>query len=142
MELLSTALGILEKAVGLGMKMSQQDKAALRPVLALLRGRDVTSAPACAEMCEATYQSVRQIRDLINTQIGVTESFELAQSLRDMERSCRFFMRDMEIAGLATKTCPSNAQEWQSFRTILVAFQKELGTAANRLAQRYNVIVP
>jgi len=142
MSLTGTGLGFLEKVIGFAWKLTKQDQDALRPILALIQGKDVGYTPSSNECCEATYKSVREIRDTINKQLGLPMSFDLAQSLRELEVACRLFMRSMETEGLAFKQYPNGGEEFRKFTSILAQFQQSVQDAVRRLADQYKIIMP
>jgi hypothetical protein len=135
-------LEYLEKLLTLVQSRSARDKSAARAVLAELHARDVVHAQTCNEHCHGTYESVRGLRQAINAQLGKEMSTDLAFVLRDLELSCREYMRAMEQAGLDDKRHLSRGPEMDTFTRLLADFQHAAQRIGERLASEYNIVLP
>ena len=135
-------LEYLEKLLTLVQSRSARDKSAARAVLAELHARDVVHAQTCNEHCHGTYESVRGLRQAINAQLGKEMSTDLAFVLRDLELSCREYMRAMEQAGLDDKRYLSRGPEMDTFTRLLADFQHSAQLIGERLASEYNIVLP
>src|ERR1022692_5267121 len=121
---------------------SARDKDVVRVVIAELNARDVVHAQSCNEHCHGTYESVRGLRQAINAQLGKEMSTDLAFVLRDLELSCREYMRAMEQAGLDDKRYLSRGPEMDTFTRLLADFQHSAQLIGERLASEYNIVLP
>jgi hypothetical protein len=136
-------LEYLERALTFMQSRSARDKAAARIVVAELNARDVVHAQHCSEHCRGTYESVRGLRQAINTQLGKEMSTDLAFVFRELEMACREYVRAMEQAGLDEKHYLSaGSPEMETFSELLGEFQHSVQRIGERLAANYNIVLP
>jgi hypothetical protein len=121
---------------------SARDKDVVRVVIAELNARDVVHAQSCNEHCHGTYESVRALRQAINTQLGKEMSTDLTFVLRELELSCREFMRAMERANFVHRHVLDRGPDMDLFTKILDQFQESAQRIGERLAAEYNVVLP
>jgi hypothetical protein len=136
-------LAMLGKSLSFFQARSKRDKDVARVIIAELNGRDTVHARVCNEHCRATYESVRGLRAAVNAQLGREMSTDLAFVLRELETSCRQYMRSMEQANLAEKAVlPHKGPEMEKFGEILDAFQESAQKIGIALAAKYHIVLP
>jgi hypothetical protein len=136
-------LAVLGKSLSFFQARSKRDKDVARVIIAELNGRDTVHARVCNEHCRATYESVRSLRAAVNAQLGKEMSTDLAFVLRELETSCRQYMRAMEKANLADKPIlPHHGPEMEKFGEILDAFQESAQKIGLELAAKYHIVLP
>jgi hypothetical protein len=121
---------------------SARDKDVVRVVIAELNGRDVVHARSCNEHCHGTYESVKALRQAINSQLGKEMSTDLTFVLRELELSCREFMRAMEKANFVHRHLLDRGPDMDAFTKILDQFQDSAQRIGDRLVAEYHVILP
>src|SRR5437868_15344453 len=102
---------------------SARDKDVVRVVIAELNARDVVHAQACNEHCHGTYESVRSLRQAINAQLGKEMSTDLTFVLRELELSCREFMRTLERANFVHRDVLDRGPELDAVAKLLDQFE-------------------
>ena len=136
-------LALLGKSLSFLQSRSKRDKDVARVIIAELNGRDTVHARVCNEHCRATYESVRGLRAAVNAQLGREMSTDLAFVLRELETSCRQYMRAMEKADLADKAIlPHKGPEMEKFGEILDEFQESARKIGLALAAKYHIVLP